>query len=84
MTNGVSDRYLLAIIQVDKLKMTEMWSQQGEKVAFEKPVEAKGNFATCFRPTCQHVALDSRVGHGLSMNKLVPLMTQLRDLDLQH
>ena len=24
--------------------MTEMWSQQGEKVPFEKPVEAKGAF----------------------------------------
>ena len=29
-------------LQVDKLKMTEMWSQQGEKVAFDRPVEAKG------------------------------------------
>lgn len=29
-------------MKVDKLKMTEMWSQQGEKVPFDKPVEAKG------------------------------------------
>ena len=28
--------------KVDKTKMTEMFSQQGEKVEFERPVEAKG------------------------------------------
>jgi len=31
-----------AFLQADNFKMTEMWSQQGEKVPFEKPVEAKG------------------------------------------
>ena len=33
---------ILRVAQADKTKMTEMWSQQGEKVPFEKPVEAKG------------------------------------------
>lgn len=30
----------------DKSRMTEMFSQQGEKVEFERPVEAKGNIET--------------------------------------
>ncbi len=29
--------------KVDKSKMTEMFSQQGEKVEFERAVEARGN-----------------------------------------
>ena len=33
--------------KVDKTKMTEMFSQQGEKVEFERPVEAKGMLHTC-------------------------------------
>lgn len=29
--------------QTDKTRMLEMFSQQGEKVEFERPVDAKGN-----------------------------------------
>ena len=34
--------------KVDKTKMTEMFSQQGEKVEFERPVEAKGMLYTYY------------------------------------
>ena len=37
-----SEGWALAGLQTDRSKMTEMFSQQGEKVEFEKPVEAKG------------------------------------------
>ena len=32
--------------------MTEMFSQQGEKVEFEKPVEAKGTHRCCHARAC--------------------------------
>ena len=46
--------------KVDKTKMIEMFSQQGEKVEFERPVEAKGKLcqlkyqAACQQPFVSH------------------------------
>ena len=57
-------------MKVDKLKMTEMWSQQGEKVPFDKPVEAKGvSQSLCSIGLCKGACLHAFCGSCMRASK---------------
>ena len=55
------------LLKVDKTKMLEMYSREGEKVKFETPVDAKGNIEVWLQRLVDGMQVNRLVWHGVNI-----------------